>query len=246
MSEDASFVGYLGSFGLGLSAALLFVLLVRNRSHRFLSAAGPRTRGLAFVAIGTLAALSIVLLSVPARGPDGGRVMSASGALPVRHPVVSTGGGLREAVAASVALLGRGGAGMGGAASAPQGEPGALLAKAEQHRRKREFAQACEVYAVIAERNAMTADSWADYADAQASLAGGLAGEPARAIEAALAIDPRHAKALWLEASLAHEEHRYRDAVATWERLLAIVPPGSSDARIVEANLAEATRLAST
>lgn len=246
MSENASLVGYLGSFGLGLSAALLFVLLARTWSHRLLAAAGPRPRGLAFVATGALATLSIVLLLVPPDVPEGGPVMAASGALPARHPVVSTGGGLREAVAASVVLLGRGGAAMGGAASSPQGEPGVLLAKAEQHRRKREFAQACEVYAVIAERNAMTADSWADYADAQASLAGSLAGGPARAIEAALAIDPRHAKALWLEASLAHEEHRYRDAVATWQRLLAIVPPGSSDARIVEANLAEATRLAST
>ncbi|MGB5102921.1 MAG: hypothetical protein WBO04_06310 [Steroidobacteraceae bacterium] len=246
MSDDASIAGYLGSFGLGLSAALLLVLLARGWSHRFLSAAGPRTRSLAFAAVGAVAGLSIVLLAVQARGPDGGPVMAASGALPARHPVVSTGGGLREAVTASVALLGRGGTGRGGTASSPQGELGALLAKAEEHRRKREFEQACEVYGTLVERGGMTAGSWADYADAQASLAGSLSGEPARAIEAALAIDPRHAKALWLEASLAQEEHRYRDAADTWQRLLAIVPPGSSDARIVEANLAEATRLASS
>jgi len=41
-------------------------------------------------------------------------------------------------------------------------------------------------------------------------------------------------QALWLQASLAHEERRYADALATWQRLLAVVPPGSSDARIVE------------
>lgn len=245
MSDNASLLGPLGSFGLGLSAALLFVLLARSWSHRFLSVAGPRTRGLAFIAIGVVAGLSIVLLAVQPGGPDGGPVMAASGSTVARQHAFSNEGSLRDAIAASAAILGRGRAGMGGASS-PQGEIEALLAKAEQHRRKREFEPACEVFAAIAERGAMTADSWADYADAQASLAGSLAGEPARAIEAALAIDPRHAKALWLEASLAHEEHRYRDAVATWQRLLAIVPPGSSDARIVEANIVEAARLASS
>jgi cytochrome c-type biogenesis protein CcmH len=90
----------------------------------------------------------------------------------------------------------------------------------------------------------MSADTWADYADAQASLAGKLAGEPAKAIDNALALDPRHTKALWLKASLAHEQRRYKDALTTWQQLLTLVPPGSSDARIVEANMAEASRLA--
>ncbi len=118
------------------------------------------------------------------------------------------------------------------------------LARAEAHRRKREFREACELYASVAAAGAMTADAWADYADAQASLASRIAGEPSRAIEAALAIDPRHTKALWLQASLAHEEGRYADAFATWQRLLTLVPAGTSDARIVEANMAEAKRLA--
>jgi hypothetical protein len=131
------------------------------------------------------------------------------------------------------------------AASAPAGDGVAgLLARAEDHRRKREFTQACDLYASVASQSAMTADAWADYADAQASLTGHISGEPARSIAAALELDPRHAKALWLQASLAHEERRYADALATWRRLLAVVPPGSSDARIVEANIAEAQRLA--
>ena len=75
-------------------------------------------------------------------------------------------------------------------------------------------------------------------------MSGKLAGAPAASIDRALALDPRHTKALWLKASLAHEQHRYKDALATWQRLLTLVPPGSSDARIVEANLAEASRLA--
>jgi cytochrome c-type biogenesis protein CcmH len=123
------------------------------------------------------------------------------------------------------------------------GEVADLLARAEDHRRKREFAQACALYAAVVARGGMTADGWADYADAQASVNGRLAGEPARYIAAALGLDPQHAKALWLQASLAHEERRYSDALATWRRLQAVVPPDSSDARIVEANIVEAARL---
>lgn len=124
------------------------------------------------------------------------------------------------------------------------GEVADLLARAEDHRSKREFVQACALYASVAARGGMTADGWADYADAQASVDGRLAGEPARYIAAALALDPQHPKALWLQASLAHQERRYSDALATWRRLQAVVPPDSSDARIVEANIAEAARLA--
>jgi cytochrome c-type biogenesis protein CcmH len=131
-------------------------------------------------------------------------------------------------------------------AAAPGGKAPTLLAQAEEHRRKREFKRACDVYRKVIAAGGMTADSWADYADALASSAlnGSLAGEPAKAIDQALAMDPNHTKALWLKASLAHEQRRYQDAVTTWRKLLALVPPGSSDARIIQANLAEAERLA--
>lgn len=164
-----------------------------------------------------------------------------------REHKTSAAGALGDAVAASVALLPAGRPATM-APAVPQAESGAtatLLARAEQHRRKREFKEACAAYAEVARAGGMTAETWADYADAQASLAGGLAGAPEKAIDRALALDPRHPKALWLKASLAHERRQYQEALATWQRLLAVVPPGSSDARIVEANIAEATRLAS-
>ena len=148
------------------------------------------------------------------------------------------------AVQASAWLLARPGATMAGPAAAQStaSEVEDLLARAEDHRRKREFAQACALYDAVVARDGMTADGWADYADAQASVSGRLAGEPARYIAAALALD-RDAKALWLQASLAHEERRYADALANWRRLQAVVPPGSTDARIIEANITEAARL---
>jgi cytochrome c-type biogenesis protein CcmH/NrfG len=164
-----------------------------------------------------------------------------------REHKASSSGTLSDAVAASVALLP--GTQMARVAvptsRTEASEVASLLASAEQYRRKREFKQACAAYAAVARTSSMTADAWADYADAQASLAGRLAGAPEKAIESALSLDPKHPKALWLKASLAHEERHYREALATWQRLLAVVPPGSSDARIVEANIAEAMRLAS-
>ena len=121
-----------------------------------------------------------------------------------------------------------------------------LIAQADDLRRQRKFKEAAETYRRAAAAGRMNADSWADYADALASAGSSLRGAPADALARALALDPRHPKALWLKASLEHEEHRYRDAVSTWRNLLAVVPANSSDARIIEANIAEATRLAAS
>ena len=120
-----------------------------------------------------------------------------------------------------------------------------LIAQADDLRRQRRFKEAAEAYRHAAASGRMNADSWADYADALASAGSSLKGAPADALAQALALDPRHPKALWLKASLEHEEHHYHDAVSTWRNLLAVVPANSSDARIIEANIAEASRLAS-
>ncbi|MFO1392461.1 MAG: hypothetical protein U1F09_01675 [Steroidobacteraceae bacterium] len=153
---------------------------------------------------------------------------------------------LTDAVAASIKLLPSAGAAAGSAVgvNGGTGDNRALLASAEQHRRNREFKEACAAYAAAASAGPMSADAWADYADAQATLDGRFTGDAEKSIASALALDPRHPKALWLKASLAHEQRDYRVALATWRQLLSVVPAGSSDARIVEANIAEATRLA--
>jgi cytochrome c-type biogenesis protein CcmH/NrfG len=165
-----------------------------------------------------------------------------------RQHKLAAGSDLRDTIAISAMMLSAGRATgretSGSSARAPSNDAAARIASAEQHRRKREFKEACADYAAVVRLGAMTADTWADYADAQASLAGRLAGEPEQAIAKALALDPQHTKGLWLKASLAHEQRRYSEALATWRQLLALMPAGSSDARIVEANIAEATRLA--
>jgi cytochrome c-type biogenesis protein CcmH/NrfG len=119
------------------------------------------------------------------------------------------------------------------------------LALAAARRRERDYAGAREAYSQVIQRNAMTADSWADYADALASISGGsLGGEAELAIQRALSLDPNHPKALWLEASHAYEEHRYADALVLWKRLRAALREDSPDAGIVDANIAESAQLA--
>lgn len=202
------------SFGLGLACGLLVA-------------------GIGFAIHGRLAAS---WSSMP--GANDSRAASTDA---WRHPVPSA--GLSDSVRVSAVLLSAGRPVVADAAPGSGSVPD-LLARAEEHRRKREFQQACALYAAVATQGGMTADAWADYADAQASASGRLAGAPARAIEAALLLEPGHAKALWLKASLAHEERRYSDALKAWRQLQALMPPGSSDAKIIEANIAEASRLA--
>jgi cytochrome c-type biogenesis protein CcmH len=138
------------------------------------------------------------------------------------------------------------------AASHPdvQAEPDSAqewLVLAATRRRNRDYAGAREAYLQVIQRNAMTADSWADYGDALASMPGGsLGGDAEAAIQRALTLDPKHPKALWLEASHAYEEHRYADALIYWKRLRAALPDDSPDGAIVDANIAESAQLAGT
>jgi cytochrome c-type biogenesis protein CcmH/NrfG len=122
----------------------------------------------------------------------------------------------------------------------------ALLALADLDQRQRQYGDARANYQKVIALKGMTAQAWADYADVLAGLAGGsLGGEAGQAIERALALDPGNVKGLWLKASRAHQEHRYTDALALWKTLRASVPADSPDARTLDANIAEASQLAS-
>jgi hypothetical protein len=121
-----------------------------------------------------------------------------------------------------------------------------LLAKASSARQNKRMKEALAIYAQLASRGQMTADSWADYADAAASARGKLAGEPETYIGKSLALNPQHPKALWLKASAAEEARRYGEAVLAWQQLQAVVAPDSSDAKIVAANLQQDRKLAGT
>lgn len=121
----------------------------------------------------------------------------------------------------------------------------AWLAIADLQRQQHEYAKAREAFSKVIALKGMTAQGWADYADALASQAGGsLAGEPARAVDRALQMDPNNIKALWLKASFAHEQRRFAEALVLWQKLRSLLPAESSDARIIDSNIAEASALA--
>jgi cytochrome c-type biogenesis protein CcmH len=119
------------------------------------------------------------------------------------------------------------------------------LALAELRRSQRDYAGSRAAYLKLVELHAMSAQSWADYADVLGSLAGGsLTGEAGRAIDSALALDSNNAKALWLKASQANEQHHYAEALGWWKELRSVLPADSPDARMVDDNIAEANALA--
>lgn len=75
----------------------------------------------------------------------------------------------------------------------------------------------------------------AAYADTVASNNGGqLAGKPAMLIQKALKADPENAMALWLSGTADLEAKNYAQALRTWERLAALLPPGSEDVRMLQ------------
>lgn len=109
---------------------------------------------------------------------------------------------------------------------------------------QRRFTEAAASFQKAVEADPADADAWADLADSSAAAAGNDLTVGREAILRALAIDPRHRKALWLRASLELQEGRYAAAAATWRELQPLVTPESGDARVIAANIAEADALA--
>jgi cytochrome c-type biogenesis protein CcmH/NrfG len=134
---------------------------------------------------------------------------------------------------------------MEAATRAAPGNPAHWLALAQTQRLARDYPAAIKAYATALKLDDRNADAWADYADALASAnSRRLAGEPAKAIARALALQPKHLKGLWLAASLDMELQKYSDALGRWQQLRAALPEGSPDVAIIDANIAEAKGLA--
>jgi cytochrome c-type biogenesis protein CcmH len=67
-----------------------------------------------------------------------------------------------------------------------------------------------------------------------------LAGEPEKLVLRALEIDPNNLKALALAGTAAFGRQDYKAAATYWERMLALVPEDSEDAKAIQANVEEA------
>ena len=82
---------------------------------------------------------------------------------------------------------------------------------------------------------------WLEYAEAEALRQGGrLAGPPAQLIDRALALQADHPRALDLAGSADFEAHRYADAAAHWQRLLAALPASDPRRHELAAAIADA------
>jgi cytochrome c-type biogenesis protein CcmH len=80
----------------------------------------------------------------------------------------------------------------------------------------------------------------ADYADVLGMAQGrSLAGRPFEIVKKALVIDPQNTKALALAATAAMEVGNFVESIGYWERLAALVPPGSDDEKEVRDVIAQ-------
>jgi cytochrome c-type biogenesis protein CcmH len=112
---------------------------------------------------------------------------------------------------------------------------------ARAYTEQQRHAEAADAYAHAAALAPGDAYLLAEQAEAIAMANGrDLSGEPMRILQAALALEPRHPRALALAGVAAYTEGDYATAIAYWERLRALLPAGSENARKIEGRLAEA------
>ncbi|MGZ5046622.1 MAG: c-type cytochrome biogenesis protein CcmI [Usitatibacter sp.] len=103
--------------------------------------------------------------------------------------------------------------------------------------RFKEAADAYEHLLTIAPRDPQTL---ADYADALGMAQGRtLAGRPYELAKEALAIDPKHRKALALAGTAAMDTGDFAAALTYWQTLAGELPPGSDDERQVQGIIGE-------
>jgi cytochrome c-type biogenesis protein CcmH len=83
-------------------------------------------------------------------------------------------------------------------------------------------------------------DLLTQYADLLATRSGNIEGRPMVLVNKALTLSPKHPMALMMAGTAAFRRADYAQAVAHWEKVLTVLPPGSPDASQVEAEIADA------
>lgn len=106
------------------------------------------------------------------------------------------------------------------------------------------YSDASNAYAKAAALRPTDVDLLGDYAFALAMANGRkLEGQPLEIIKRALQLDPNNAKALELSASAEFQTKNYKQAIANWEKVLAMTPPGSELAQTLLQRINEAKAL---
>jgi len=106
------------------------------------------------------------------------------------------------------------------------------------------FSEAAAAYERLLVLSTPDADTLADYADALAMAQGrSLAGKPMDLVRQAIALNPAHWKALSMAGTEAFQRGDAKGAIDYWSRARAAVPADSDNARMLDANLAQARQL---
>jgi cytochrome c-type biogenesis protein CcmH len=117
---------------------------------------------------------------------------------------------------------------------------------AHSHEMRGQFEAAGKAYTQLLALRPQDAQAHADAADALGvANKGSLLGEPAKLIARALALDPKNLKALVLGGKEAFERQRYAEAIALWERALAVTTDAAVR-RPIETSIAEARAFSGT
>ena len=106
---------------------------------------------------------------------------------------------------------------------------------------QQDYARAAQVYEDLSRNSPQDAQALAYAAQARYLAAGRSLSDTARMrAEQALAIDPHQRTALGLLGMASYEQGQYRAAIEYWQRLVAMEPPGSETARMIEGIISQA------
>ena len=116
-----------------------------------------------------------------------------------------------------------------------------LLSRAYMH--TRQFEKAEKAYNTLTTLQTDDPNIWADYADIVAvNQKGSLDGKPFEYTKRALALQPKHPKALWLAGTYHFQKDDYKKAIRFWDVLKAQLPPASKDAVMLTASINDAKK----
>lgn len=104
-------------------------------------------------------------------------------------------------------------------------------------------ADAARAYARTGPMLETSAELLVDYADSVATVANGFNAQSRELIERALKLEPTNLQGLWMRGSAWFEDKNYDQAIADWEKLLALLPPTSEEAGTIQGNIDQAKSL---
>ena len=170
--------------------------------------------------------------------------LSGAATAPVQAPSAagsqSDGGMPQQAIAANVAKLAK------RLEQNPADADGwVMLARSYMSLEK--YSEASDAYAKAIALKTNDADLLADYAFALAMVNDRqLKGQPLELVKKALQVNPQNAKALELAGTAEFQAKNYKQAIAYWQRVLALTPTDSELARSLADQIKEAKSLADT